>query len=129
MPIKHVVVLMLENRSFDHMFGFMKTQDWPINGLTGKESNFLDPLNPTGTPFTVTPNANYLPDVDPDPGHEHANVVRQLRGSLPPQPPAKTPNAGFAADYALTAGPAKAGHVMSAYADGMLPVLGTLAKE
>ncbi len=129
MPINHVVVLMLENRSFDHMLGFMKSDDWPINGLTGTESNFLDPFDTTGTPLTVTPNAAYIPDIDPDPGHEHDNVLRQLRGSLPPQSPASSPNAGFAADYAITAGTAKAAAALSAFADGQLPVLGTLAKE
>ena len=37
-PIEHVVVLMLENRSFDHLFGFL---DHPkkFNGLKGNESN------------------------------------------------------------------------------------------
>ena len=33
--ILQVIVLMLENRSFDHMLGFLKTP----NGLTGNESN------------------------------------------------------------------------------------------
>ena len=130
MPINHIVVLMLENRSFDHMLGFMRSAEWPINGLTGTESNALDPLNPTGTPFKVAPDAGYVPDVNPDPMHEHPNVVRQVRGSLPPQPPAKTSNAGFAADYATTsAGAAHAGKVMSGFANGKLPVLGTLARE
>ena len=35
-PIKHLVVLMLENRSFDHMLGFMKASQprhrWPQRG-------------------------------------------------------------------------------------------------
>ena len=29
--IKHLVVLMLENRSFDHMFGFLKSDDYIID--------------------------------------------------------------------------------------------------
>jgi phospholipase C len=34
-PIKHVVVLMMENRSFDHLLGFL-SKDYPkIDGLTG----------------------------------------------------------------------------------------------
>jgi phospholipase C len=37
--IEHVVVLMLENRSFDHMLGYHAG----VNGLTGKEFNLLDP--------------------------------------------------------------------------------------
>jgi len=31
--IQNLVVLMMENRSFDHMFGFMMSPDYPIDGL------------------------------------------------------------------------------------------------
>ena len=37
--IKHLVVLMMENRSFDHMFGRMMSSGYPIDELTGSESN------------------------------------------------------------------------------------------
>ena len=37
--LKHIVVLMMENRSFDHMLGGLKKLDPRINGLTGKETN------------------------------------------------------------------------------------------
>ena len=38
--IKHIVVLMMENRSFDHMLGYLKTSGMPeVNGLTGTETN------------------------------------------------------------------------------------------
>ena len=37
--IHRVVVLMLENRSFDHMLGFMKPQIPGLNGLDGTETN------------------------------------------------------------------------------------------
>jgi len=37
--LKHIVVLMMENRSFDHMLGFAQTPAWPIDGLTGNEAN------------------------------------------------------------------------------------------
>lgn len=44
MPIKNVVVLMMENRSFDHMLGWMKTStsnitNPHIDGLLGNECN------------------------------------------------------------------------------------------
>src|ERR1035438_7486858 len=31
--IKHIFVLMMENRSFDHLFGFMKAPGYNIEGL------------------------------------------------------------------------------------------------
>jgi hypothetical protein len=36
-PIQHIVLLMEENRAFDHMFGFFPG----VNGLTGKEVRYL----------------------------------------------------------------------------------------
>jgi phospholipase C len=47
--IKHVVVLMMENRSFDHMLGYLKANRSDIEGLTGRETNPVnssDPLSP-----------------------------------------------------------------------------------
>jgi phospholipase C len=32
-PIKHLVVLMLSGRSFDHMLGFMRSENPAIDGL------------------------------------------------------------------------------------------------
>ena len=37
--LKHIVVLMMENRSFDHTLGVLKQQDARIDGLTGTETN------------------------------------------------------------------------------------------
>jgi len=37
--LKHIVVLMMENRSFDHMLGFAATPNWQIDGLAGTEKN------------------------------------------------------------------------------------------
>jgi len=37
--LKHIVVLMMENRSFDHLLGGMKALDPRIDGLTGTEFN------------------------------------------------------------------------------------------
>ena len=36
--IRHVVALMVENRSFDHMLGHMKAPDYDIEGRTGHET-------------------------------------------------------------------------------------------
>jgi phospholipase C len=39
--LKHVVCLMMENRSFDHMLGFLRATNYPIEGLSGNESHNL----------------------------------------------------------------------------------------
>lgn len=43
-PIEHVVVLMLENRSFDHMCGYWDQLPGG-SGLTGAECNYVDPAD------------------------------------------------------------------------------------
>jgi phospholipase C len=79
--VQHVFVLMLENRSFDHMLGFSALRGTDastgsatkINGLSGGESNVYN-----AQPFSVSPVA---PDRMPvDPGHEFSNVLLQLCG-------------------------------------------------
>jgi hypothetical protein len=39
---RKIVVLMFENRAFDHVLGHLNSPN--INGLTGMESNPIDPL-------------------------------------------------------------------------------------
>src|SRR2546426_12637099 len=78
--IEHFVVLRLENRSFDHMLGWLKAQDPRIEGLTGAESNRLVPADPASSVTPVSPSAGFA-DPDVDPGHELADVNEQLFGS------------------------------------------------
>ncbi|XP_021980854.1 non-specific phospholipase C6-like, partial [Helianthus annuus] len=88
-PIKRIVVLVLENRSFDHMIGWMKKSINPIiNGVTGNECNpfstNLTRKNTQQTPqessICFTDDAHY---VDPDPGHSFEDVEKQVFGSNP----------------------------------------------
>eukprot|EP01059_Diplonema_ambulator_P024729 TRINITY_DN4104_c1_g1_i1.p1 TRINITY_DN4104_c1_g1~~TRINITY_DN4104_c1_g1_i1.p1 ORF type:complete len:644 (+),score=201.25 TRINITY_DN4104_c1_g1_i1:1082-3013(+) len=59
--IKHVVVLMEENRSFDHIFGWRKG----VNGLTGNEYNLLDSTNPNSEKIYVSKNGTQITKCDP----------------------------------------------------------------
>lgn len=72
--IKHIVTLMMENRSFDHMLGALKKEDPRINGLTGNESN-PDTKNEQ---IKVEPQAAYQGQLDPDPDHHFPGVNTQL---------------------------------------------------
>jgi phospholipase C len=83
--LKHIVVLMMENRSFDHMLGALKKQDPRINGLTGSESN----LDTSNEPARVQPLAKFQGQLDPDPDHHFPAVHKQLysgAGGPPGQP-------------------------------------------
>ncbi|HEY9241269.1 MAG TPA: alkaline phosphatase family protein [Streptosporangiaceae bacterium] len=109
--IQHVVVLMLENRSFDHMLGFLYSGSGnvspaghPFDGLTGTETN---PAS-AGPPVTVfkiepsTPNAYFMPGADPGEGYMATNS--QLFGSIngPASPGAAPAMDGFVQDFAYT---------------------------
>ena len=143
--IDHVVLLMLENRSFDHMLGFLYAGDGntspsgqPFEGLTGHESN----SDKNGAPVVVsaasasTPGLYYLPGADPGEGFTATNL--QLFGHMTAT--ASPTNSGFVTDYASTlAWEAKdpgwsvlpgtvAAEIMTMYTPENLPVLSGLAR-
>jgi phospholipase C len=74
--LKHIVVLMMENRSFDHMLGALKEQDGRIDGLTGNETN----PDTNGNDAKVQPLAEFQGQLDPDPDHHFPAVDLQIYG-------------------------------------------------
>ena len=94
--VNHIVQLMLENRSFDHMLGFLyagagnvSPAGQPFEGLTGSESN-TDASGNTVRVYQIdhaAAGAYFMPGADPGEGYANTNV--QLFGSgKPPSPPA-----------------------------------------
>ncbi|MGH8372499.1 MAG: alkaline phosphatase family protein [Gammaproteobacteria bacterium] len=87
-PIKHLFVLMLENRSFDHIFGFSRFEGAdPRTGVhaTARDLTGFEPLfAPTHTGRSlVREGAPYQlddRDGDSDPGHEFTDTVLALCG-------------------------------------------------
>jgi phospholipase C len=145
--VDHVVVLMLENRSFDHMLGFLYTSQGnvspsgqPYEGLAGTESN----PDPGGNPVTVfqitpsTPNAYFMPGADPGEGYKATNdqLWRSDTAPVSGQVPACQ---GFVKDFAYTLGWEKtsgwsilpgtvASDIMGCFTPEALPVLSALAR-
>jgi phospholipase C len=129
-PIKHVFVLMLENRSLDHMLGFsgitgtdaVSGLSTSIQGLTGNESN---------SGIKVSQPADWQMPVDPC--HEFLCVLEQLCG--PNKPYVKGgayPSidcSGFVSNYINNGGAANPGEIMKGYSPTQLPVLNALARE
>src|SRR5690349_6026580 len=72
--LQHIVVLMMENRSFDHMLGGLKTVDARIEGVDSAWSN----PDTDGKEVKATPKAEYQGQLDPDPGHHFPEVDLQL---------------------------------------------------
>jgi phospholipase C len=126
--IKHLFVLMMENRSFDHLFGFMKASDYNIEGL-----------DPTALPFNQdsfenkiypSPDAQPTGDLAADPNHHFADVTQQLYGTLNPAPGQPIDMSGFVLNYEAKSGSAALGaHIMKCFHPAGLPVLTTLARK
>src|SRR5580692_10911445 len=100
--INNIVVLVLENRSFDHMLGLLYSTSGnvspagqPFDGLTGKESN-PGTDGSTVPVFTIAPtdaNAYFMPGADPGEGYAATNS--QLFGITTAPSPAVATNNGF----------------------------------
>lgn len=123
--IKHLVVLMLENRSFDHMLGFLKSSAYPIDGLNGNETN----PDSTGSLVQVSNDAKYVSDLKDDPGHDFISVNEQIFGNS--QGAGNGPYMqGFVKSYqAQTGNVVSSRRVMKCFRPGRLPALTTLARE
>jgi phospholipase C len=65
--VQHVIVLMLENRSFDHMLGFLQSAEHEIDGLLGTEFNYVTPTDTSSERVLASDDAPYVPDLDPGP--------------------------------------------------------------
>lgn len=126
--LEHIVVLMMENRSFDHMLGGLKAQYPAIDGLTGNEAN----PDSTGAMIQVSGDAEYQSQLDPDPDHHFPAVDLQIFGGVTEaQNPARQPNMqGFVQSYYNQQHNVNHSHkIMSYFTPDKLPVLTTLATE
>jgi phospholipase C len=145
--VESVVVLMLENRSMDHMLGYLYSDSdnvspssQPFEGLTGEESN-PDATGKAVEVFPIepdTPNAYLMPGADPGEGYMATNI--QLYGSIKnPAPNAAAPMTGFVKDFEYTLKwqaqkgwsivPGTSGkEIMGCFAPKALPVLSGLAR-
>ena len=117
-PIRHVILLIMENRSFDHMMGGLAGV---LPGLDG-----VDPANPhlnrdpAGQAYFQAPTE--ITQTTSDPKHEHADVVIQLQNR----------NSGFVLDF-VQAYPAATvqdrQEIMNYFPAGFLPGLHSLARD
>lgn len=126
--LQHVVVLMMENRSFDHMLGALKAKNPAVDGLAGTETN----PDSTGVPVTVSPTAAYQSQLDPDPDHHFAAADLQIFGGVTTaQNPNRKPNMqGFVKSYFNQQNNLNHSHlIMNYFSADKLPVLTTLATQ
>ncbi|KAJ3314751.1 hypothetical protein HDV04_005757 [Boothiomyces sp. JEL0838] len=72
--IKRVVLVVMENRSFDHIFSGLKSLGKPVDGLTGNETNYLY----NGAAIQVRETEKYVSNYDP--GHSMDDITQQIYG-------------------------------------------------
>jgi phospholipase C len=133
--IEHVVVLMLENRSFDNVLGGLYpclTKQKRYRGLCGTETNPLDPAPVTVFQGPADPSTYIMPY--PDPGELYADMVMQIFGSknIPPDGPATM--LGFAGNYSQQESSPDGvapipRNIMQYYSDQTMPVSSYLARQ
>jgi len=123
--LQHIVVLMMENRSFDHMLGSLKAVDSRIDGVTDQLSN------PDTAGASVKPQAlaEFQGQLDPDPDHHFPAVDLQIFGGNAAAD--RQPNMqGFVKSYFNQRGDVQHSQkIMYYFKQADLPVLTTLALE
>jgi phospholipase C len=125
--LKHIVVLMMENRSFDHMLGSLKAVNAKIDGITDQ-----DPYGNPDTKGNVVkplPKAEFQAQLQPDPDHHFPAVDLQIFGG--DTSPNRVANMqGFVKSYFNQQRDVNHSQkIMYYFAQKDLPVLTTLALE
>jgi len=131
--IEHIVVLMLENRSFDSMLGKLYPAGENFNGLSGAESNPLDGKADVPVWGNTSVDSASMSVPTPDPGELWTDINTQLYG-LGNQPGTDAPTMnGFVNNYVSQHDDAGSTYspeaVMHYYDPSQLPVLSQLARE
>lgn len=106
--IDHIVFLMMENRSFDHMLGYLSLKGRPVRGLTGSEQNSLPEGNPAYVSYHLTRTRGI-----PTPGHGFDDVKEQI---------ADGQMSGFVTNYSKRKAVTDPNLIMSYYTEAELPV-------
>jgi phospholipase C len=142
--IKHVIVVMLENRSFDNICGWlykpgMKSQPSQFlppssaKEYDGLKSSYFNPANPlyfkgqSANTVRIFDQAASTTDPDPDPEETFSNVTYQLFGPEAPSANATWPNLGFVVDYEKATGRNGPVEIMKPFSPAQLPVISALA--
>jgi len=145
--IKHIVLLMMENRSFDQMLGFLYAStsnlapnNQPFEGLTGNESN-PDDLGRQIKVYKIdetAPHPYLMPGADPGEGFFNTNY--QLFSTDEPAAGAIPTNQGFVVNFKTAIASDQTRHykdtlpgtdhseIMGMYSPQMLPIMSGLAK-
>ena len=145
--IKHIVVVMMENRSLDNMLGSLYPAGTnPAHALPPGSKPAFDGLSPglwnpsnaayfsgaeaVKVPVALAASSPTVPD--PDPEETFVNVTYQLYGPQGESPDPKWPMQGFVVNYENTSNflqKTDAAQIMQCHSPAQLPVLSALARS
>jgi phospholipase C len=121
--VEHIIVVMMENRSFDHMLGYLSLPAelggkgrTDVDGLTSPEVNvnYFD-----GEPFAIAPMGGAGLTKVQDPGHSGSDVGQQMAHGM----------GGFVANYMTTRAYQQPGDVMRYQRAENVPVYNFFAEN
>jgi phospholipase C len=122
--IRHIVVLMMENRSFDHLLGYLMTENIAIDGIA---DNLYSNPGADGEPHRTVSGAAYQGQLILDPGHDVDDVYLQMYG-VPFGTAAGDPTmSGFAQSYQQLGGDPQ--DVMLCFKPEQVPNIAALARS
>jgi phospholipase C len=120
--IDHIVVLTMENRSFDHILGYLSLPQsqggmgrTEVDGLKGGEFNVANGVTCPSFAFAATDTI-----ITPDLPHGHEPVFRAINGGKMD---------GFAQTYADGSGPAVAPRIMGYHTGVNVPMYDAMARD
>jgi phospholipase C len=125
--IEHIVVLVMENRSFDHYLGYLG-----LEGYRDERGAEIDGLRATMKNTDARTGKDHRvhllqdPRFRPGPKHEFTNVAGQLS---PYSPGGEAGNQGFVNDYGAVRGATNPGDVMGYYDKTTLAAYDTLVRN
>ena len=123
-PIEHLVVLMLENRSYDHLLGYLEDK----GKLSGKEYNLVDPINPNSEKVFVSNTSGYI--TQPNPLHDVVSVEKQEFGDIGKVVHPAPMNGFVRVQIENAQGDVEVGKkIMQCFDPALIPALTTLASE
>lgn len=142
--IKHVVVVMFENRSLDNLCGWLYSTGAPpsvflpngsATAFNGLNTSIFNPSNKAyfnGAPpdkVFVTQGTTSSTVPNPDPEETFDNVSQQICGPAGYQTPPAYPMQGFIVNYDDATPANNVAQIMQAYSPGQMPVLSELARS
>jgi len=119
--------VILENRAFDSLLGWLNRENPDIDGLTGSEFNYANASDPNSEKIYVNDYQPYR--IPQDTAHHVAAMSEDIYGQWPlvyPLPEVAPMN-GFASSMVNQGGNPE--HVMGAFAPETIPITATLAQE